>query len=359
MDFYGLLGVGRGATLADIKRAYRRLARKYHPDINPGDRTAERLFRQIVEAYETLSDPVRRREYDARGAAAPPGEPAVPEFQGFDFSRAEPDRTAAFQELFADLWMRARQSSGPVDGSDLDTTVALTFEEALRGVERAVTVTRLDGCHACGATGRVAALVGRCPHCRGQGVAHWSRGHMVFTRPCVYCGGTGEIRERSCRTCAGQGMVVRTETVRVAVPAGVTDGMRLRVAGKGHAGQRGGRTGDLYLTVQVAPHPLFRREGDDVHLVVPVAVHEAALGAKIAIPTPDGPARLRIPPGTQSGQRFRVRGRGALSPRTGVRGDLIAEVKLVLPPLLDERSKELLREFGRLNRVDVRQDWGR
>lgn len=359
MDFYGLLGVDRGATLTEIKRAYRRLARKYHPDINPGDRAAELMFRQIVEAYETLSDPVRRREYDVRGRTAPATESAAPEFEGFDFSATGADRATTFQDLFADLWQAAGQRRGPVDGSDLHASVALSFEEALRGAQRTVTVTRLDGCGACGGAGRVAALEGRCGHCRGQGVVRWSRGHMLFSRACPYCGGTGEERDRPCRTCGGQGLVARTETVTVALPAGVADGMRVRVAGKGHAGRRGGRHGDLYLTVQVAPHPLFRREGDDLHLVVPVAVHEAALGAKIEIPTPDGPARLRVPPGTQSGQRFRLRGRGAPSPRTGERGDLVAEIKLVLPPWLDERSKELMREFGRLNNVNVRQAWGR
>ncbi len=359
MDFYGLLGVGRGATLSEIKRAYRRLARKYHPDINPGDRNAERLFRRIVEAYETLSDPVRRREYDQRGGVAAPGEPAAPEFDGFDFSAGGTDRGAIFQELFADLWVGTRRPEAPVDGSDLHATVALSFDEALRGAQRTVTITRLDGCLACGATGRIAALEGRCARCHGQGVLRASHGHMVFSRACPACGGSGEQRDRPCRSCGGQAVVARTESITVALPAGIADGMRVRVAGKGHAGQRGGRPGDLYLTVHVAPHPLFRREGDDLYLVVPVAVHEAALGAKIEIPTPDGPARLRVPPGTQSGQRFRLRGRGAPSPRTGQRGDLVAEIKLVLPPLLDERSKELLREFGRLNHVDVRQDWGR
>jgi molecular chaperone DnaJ len=358
MDFYGLLGVDRTATLAEIKRAYRRLARKYHPDINPGDRAAERLFRRIVEAYETLSDPVRRREYDVRGHRAVAREPAAPEFAGFDFS-AEADRAARVEELFADLWNRARRAEAPVDGSDLHATVALSFDEALSGTQRTVTVTRLASCRTCGASGRVAASEERCPHCRGQGVVRSSHGHMVFSRACPSCGGSGEQRHRLCRACGGQGVVPRTESVTVALPAGVADGMRVRVAGKGHAGQRGGRTGDLYLTVEVAPHPLFRREGDDLHLMVPVAVHEAALGAKIEIPTPQGPARLRVPPGTQSGQRFRLRGRGAPSPRTGQRGDLVAEIRLVLPPLLDERSKELLREFGRLNPGNVRQDWGR
>jgi molecular chaperone DnaJ len=177
---------------------------------------------------------------------------------------------------------------------------------------------------------------------------------MVFSKPCLTCGGMGSIRQDHCPTCGGQQAEMRAETLAVNIPAGLSDGARIRVPGKGHAGRNGGDTGDLYITVRVAPHPFFRREGDDVHLSVPVAVHEAALGAKIDVPAPDGHARLRVPPGTQSGQRFRLRERGITSPHTGRRGDLVVEVRLVLPKMLDERSKELLREFGRINGEDMR-----
>jgi molecular chaperone DnaJ len=178
---------------------------------------------------------------------------------------------------------------------------------------------------------------------------------MVFSKPCVMCGGTGRQEQARCPACGGQQVETRTETLTVNVPAGLADGARIRVPGKGHAGRSGGENGDLYIAVQVQPHPVFRREGDDLHVVVPVAIHEAALGAKIEVPSLDGPARVRIPPGTQSGQRFRVHERGIPSSRNGRRGDLVVEAKLVLPSLLDERSKELLREFGRINGGDPRK----
>jgi molecular chaperone DnaJ len=179
---------------------------------------------------------------------------------------------------------------------------------------------------------------------------------MVFSKPCLHCGGAGQQRQARCPACAGEGHQTRTESLTIGLPAGLADGARIRVPAKGHAGRNGGETGDLYIDVAVRPHPLFARDGDDVHITVPLAVHEAALGAKIDVPSPDGTARVRVPPGTQSGQRFRVRDRGIPSPRDGRRGDLVVEVQLVLPRMLDERSKELLREFGRINAADVRQE---
>jgi molecular chaperone DnaJ len=179
---------------------------------------------------------------------------------------------------------------------------------------------------------------------------------MVFSKACTHCGGTGSLAQSRCPTCGGQQVEMRAEPLLINVPPGLADGARIRIPGKGHAGPNGGPSGDLYLSVHVEPHPIFRREGDDVHVSIPIAVHEAALGAKIDVPAPDGPARVRVPPGTQSGQRFRVRERGVASPRDGRRGDLVVEVRIVLPKLLDERSKELLREFGRINGEDVRTE---
>jgi molecular chaperone DnaJ len=193
-----------------------------------------------------------------------------------------------------------------------------------------------------------------CFHCHGTGVVKSARGHMVFSKPCPHCGGLGTQAEARCPACGGHQLETRTELLMLQVPAGLPDGARIRVPGKGSAGRNGGEAGDLYVTLHVEAHPVFRRDGDDLHLVVPIAIHEAALGAKVDVPALEGTARLRIPPGTQSGQRFRLRERGAPSPRDGRRGDLVIEVRLVLPRLLDERSKELLREFGRINGEDVR-----
>jgi len=359
MDFYVLLGVERGATVSDIKRAYKRLARQFHPDINPGDRMAAAQFRQIAEAYETLIDPDRRKHYDAVGVVTSSDATAFG-FEGFDFSVSVGGESApTFGDLFADVIGRretSRHEGVPARGADLHQAIGLTFEEAVRGGQHTLVVTRQEHCRTCKGLGHLHVAESRCVQCHGTGALKSARGHMVFSRPCAACGGTGRQRQTRCPACGGQQVETRTETLFVNVPAGLADGARIRVPGKGHVGRNGGENGDLYISVQVQPHALFRREGDDLHIIVPIAVHEAALGAKIEVPSLDGPARVRIPPGTQSGQRFRVHERGITSSRDGRRGDLVVEVKLVLPRLLDERSKELLREFGRINGTDVRQE---
>jgi molecular chaperone DnaJ len=361
MDFYILLGVERGATAGDIKRAYKRLARKFHPDINPGDRLAASHFRQIAEAYETLIDPDRRRRYDVAGPTAPSSEPGGFGFEGFDFSVSVSGNAApTFGDLFGDvLRQRAQHNAAPERGADLHCSISLSFEDAMRGGQRSLTITRHEHCQECGGTGRLETAERRCLQCHGAGAVKSTRGHMVFSKPCPQCRGTGHQVETRCPACGGQQTEMRTEMLTINVPAGLGDGARVRVPGKGHAGPRGGEAGDLHITVHVQPHPLFRREGDDLHLVVPVAVHEAALGARLDVPSLEGHARLRVPPGTQSGQRFRLRERGVPSARDGRRGDLVVEVRLVLPRVLDERSKELLREFGRINDEDVRKELGR
>jgi molecular chaperone DnaJ len=357
VDFYVILGLEPGASPAEIKRAYRRLSRRYHPGVNPGDRQAEALFTQISEAYQTLIDPDRRRQYDSAGSIpSPRSQAGAFEFAGFDFSFAARGTDAAtFSELFADVLHPAAQDSGDSEaGGDLYSALTVSFEEAFRGVDRQVLVVRQVLCGGCAGSGRVRTPEGRCAHCNATGQVRWARGHMVFAKACAACGGTGRQRFQRCEICSGHGRLMRSEPVPVHVPPGVVSGMRLRIPERGHAGRRGGRTGDLYVDIEVEPHPLLRRDGDDLFIAVPVAVHEAVLGARIDVPTLDGGVKLRIPPGTQGGQRFRISGRGAPTPAGG--GDLIVEVKLVLPQIADERSKELMREFGRLNGEDVRRD---
>lgn len=355
MDLYVVLGVAHGASEAEIKRAYRRLARRYHPDINPGDRVAEARFRQILDAYETLIDPQRRSRYDAGHGLDDPDDRRKSGFEGFDFSSRGVDYSATFGDLFAEvLHERGSRPAERERGADLHQDVHLAFEESLAGVQRQVAVTRRENCRTCAGSGLTRVSPGPCHLCQGSGATRTVRGHMVFSRSCSGCGGTGQQRPRPCDLCAGAGQETRAETVTVRIPPGIADGDRVRVAGKGNAGLRGGQPGDLYIRVHVEPHPTLRREGDDLHVIVPIAIHEAALGARIDIPTPDGSARLRVPPGTQSGQRFRLRERGAASTRDGRRGDLVVEVRLMLPKVLDERSKELLREFGRINGENVR-----
>jgi molecular chaperone DnaJ len=358
MDLYILLGVEREATLDDIKRAYRRLARRLHPDINPGDRLAAERFRQIAEAYETLCDPDRRQQYDSHGPAEARAEPPAYGFEGFDFSvNAYGAAASTFGELFADV-LNARAAPeaahAPERGADLHQQIALSFTEAMRGGVRRISVARQHHCQACQGRGRLAAATTPCSSCGGSGVVKSARGHMVFSKPCAPCGGAGLQAEARCPSCGGRQFQMRAESIAVSLPPGLDDGAVIRAAGQGHAGANGGAAGDLVVTVRVEPHPVFRRDGDDLHVVVPVAVHEAALGAKVQVPGLDGPVRLRVPPGTQSGQRLRLRERGVPSRRDGRRGDLVVEVRLVLPRVLDERSKELLREFGRLNSEDVR-----
>jgi molecular chaperone DnaJ len=359
MDLYAVLGIERDADLADIRRAYRRLARRCHPGINPGDREARARFDQITAAFETLTDPERRHAYDSGGPQQTRSENVSFGFEGFDFSVAvtSEDQTSTFGDLFAGVLTRGGDRSGGAaaePGADLHSTVTVRFEEAMTGVERHVAITRQVPCRTCGGSGSLAVEPAPCPVCQGCGQIRTARGHMVFAKPCDACRGTGERRETTCRSCAGEGVEARAESRLVRVPAGVGDQAQVRIPGHGHAGRRGGRPGDLVLSVRVEPHRLFRREGDDLHMVVPIALHEAALGAKVDIPTIDGVVRLRVPPGTQSGRRLRLRERGAPSLRTGARGDLIVEVALVLPAVLDERSKELLREFGQINGENVR-----
>lgn len=357
MDYYAVLGLAPGASATEIKRAYRRLSRRYHPGINPGDRAAAALFQRITEAYETLADADRRRRYDDAGSTAKGGEEPL-EFSGFDFSvAARGNQAATFSELFAEALhpvLRAGRSERQ-PGANVHAAVSLNFGEAMRGSERQVMITRQVPCGSCGGAGQLRTMESRCAQCHGSGNVRWARGHMVFTKVCTGCDGTGRAQHQRCGACGGDGRVVRSDGVPVRIPAGVLDGMRLRVPERGHAGARGGRPGDLYVDVHVRPHPVLRRDGADLHVTVPVAIHEAALGTRVELPSFDGPVKLRIPPGTQGGQRFRVSGRGAVT-AAGGRGDLFVEVRVTLPPMLDERSKELMREFARLHQDDVRQE---
>lgn len=360
MDLYILLGVTRTATLNDIKRAYRRLARKYHPDINPGDRAAEQQFRQIAEAYETLSDPERRQVYDTAGPATAPVDVSTFGFEGFDFTVSVNGAAApTFGDLFADVFQpRSTPRPDSERGADIHQEVTLTLDDVMHGTTREISVTRHVACRTCRGRGRLAVDEARCHRCQGTGSLRSARGHMVFSKPCGHCGGSGRYTDIVCPSCAGRQVEPRVDAVTIRVPPGLRDGERMRIAEAGHAGPNGGPAGDVYVTVRIDAHAVFARDGDDLQLVVPIAVHEAALGAKIEVPSFDGRARVRVPAGTQSGQRFRLAERGVPSARTGRRGDLVVEVRLALPADLDERSKELLREFGERNAGDdVRRQW--
>jgi molecular chaperone DnaJ len=360
-DLYIILEVGRTASVNDIKKAFRRLARRYHPDINPGDRKAEDRFKRIAEAYDILSDPLKREFYDVNGFYT---EGVLEQrvdrsgwefrFQGFDFSSSS---NSQFGDIFGQMFARQAARRDPERGQDLEYAVSIGFGESIRGLKTRIAVSRKQACAACGGVGRAPASKETvCRTCGGAGKTTRSKGHLQFLITCAECGGAGRI-SATCGECRGEGRFPGTETLEMDLPAGVMTGSRVRVPDKGDAGRFGGPAGDLYLVVSVADHPFFKRAGDNIHCSVPVTVTEAALGTKIEVPTIDGQAMVRIPPGTQSGQIIRMRGRGApslLNP--GWRGDQYVEVRIAVPRIADERSKEILREFARLNPEDPRRD---
>ena len=400
-DYYAALGVKKSASADDIKKAFRKLARKHHPDVNPGDKGAEEKFKTISEAHEVLSDPKKRKIYDQLGFYSDNIDPAAAEayarqgggssgggfpggfpggqaggsagaggvhfdFGGFDFSDFADNARggkrsggSSFRDIFSGIFSGDRGGvevdEGPELGSDLEYQVNVPFWTAIRGGVMRLNITRRDACPTCQGHGFVEAP-GTCPQCHGKGTIEQTGGRMKFNVQCPRCHGTGK-NISTCPTCHGEGFVERTEPLEVRIKAGTRDGQRIRIPGKGNAGLRGGAAGDLYAIIRAGDHPVFHREGDDIHLTVPVSATEAALGSKIEVPTIDGRALLKIPPGTQSGQRLRLREKGVPSAtKEGARGDEIVEVKITVPMPRDERTKELLRELATLHPEDPREE---
>jgi molecular chaperone DnaJ len=366
-DYYELLGVSRKAPQKEIRQAYRKLARKYHPDLNPGDKSSEEKFKQVQEAYDVLSDAKKRQMYDQFGFETP-GSGGMPEgadpgdvhfdFNGFDFGGGGGGAGPSFRDLFSQFFRGGGAAEAPSRteaGSSLEYQIEITFWEAVHGTVKKLTIARLDTCAECRGTGTVGQPQ-TCTACGGTGQVTQTSGKMRFNLTCTRCGGTGRVRN-ICRTCGGEGRVRRSDTIDVRIPAGVQTGSRVRVPGRGNAGTAGAPPGDLYIITEVQPHPFFDRRGDDLYTVVPITVTEAALGAKIEVPTMDGRSLLRIPPGTHSGQNLRLRDKGVPSVRQpGRRGDQYVELQIVVPKPVDERVKELLRELDRLAPVDPRKD---
>lgn len=358
MSLYDRLGLDREATDAQIRRAYRRLARRWHPDLNPGNAEAARQYAAITEAYETLVDPVRRRAYDASGAVPSPQAAAPAAFAGFDFSlTVQGAQASTFGDLFVDVFRQAAGGAAATRGADLALDVTLSLADVLHGATRGFTVQRRVACGLCRGSGVLDAAPVACRACGGSGQQRLGRGHMVFVRPCESCGGQGHVRQRSCHGCHGHGQNDAAQTITVTLPPGLADGDELVHGGEGHAGTRGGPPGDLRLRVHVAADARLTRHGDDLHLLLPVAIHEAVLGARIPVPTLDGVVTVRVPPGTQTGQRLRLRERGLPTRRGDGRGDLVLDVQLVLPPVMDARGRALMQEFARLHPEDVRAHW--
>lgn len=357
-DYYEILGVSRNATQEEIKKAYRRLARKYHPDLNPGDKKAEEKFKEIQEAYEVLSDPKKRAQYDRFGHvgnfashSGPTGETG---FEGFDFSDLG---DFSFSDIFSEIFGGGRRTSAekPTRGEDLTYSITIPFEEAVRGSVITVKISRLDRCPRCGGTGYEKGTGPTvCPNCGGTGRIYMQRGYLKFSSICPVCNGTGHLPGEKCRQCGGEGRIKVEDTIKVKIPPGVKDGGRLRIGGKGNAGRHGGPPGDLYIIVNVLPHKYFKREGDDIYLTLPVTYSEAALGATVEVPTIDGKARVKIPPGTPSGKKLRLRGKGVPRPN-GTRGDMYVEIKIVPPDLTDVRARELLKELSQYEGKNPRE----
>lgn len=345
-DYYDILGVPRGADAAQIKKAYRELAVKYHPDRNPDNPEAETRFKEASEAYQVLSDPEKRQTYDRFGHDGLRGQG----YQGFnDYNDIFSSMGSIFEEIFGMGGRRSGRRDGPARGDDLRFDLEVPFEEAAFGAEKRLEVPKLAAClecHGSGATPGSSPIA--CPLCHGAGQVRRTQGFFSIATTCPNCGGAGRVIKDPCTTCGGQGRVTEKAHVSVRIPAGVEDGMRLRVSGKGEDGVRGGPAGDLYVFIHVKPHEFFQRHEDNVVVEVPIMLHEAALGASLAVPTLDGDVTLAVPSGSQHDDIVKIRGKGIPHLRGYGRGDQLCVLKIRIPKKLNKKQKELLEEFGRI-----------
>ena len=343
-DFYELLGVPRDANAEAIKKAFRKLAMSCHPDRHPGDKAAEQKFKDINEAYDVLKDEQKRAAYDRYGHAAfENGGRGAP---GADFGFAT-GFADIFDEMFGEFMGNRRGQQSATRGNDLRYNLEITLEDAFRGQQATVRVPTMVACESCSGSGAESGSKPvTCHTCQGHGRVRAQQGFFTIERTCPTCHGAGRVIENPCRVCSGQGRVRREKTLAVAIPAGVEDGTRIRLAGEGEAGLRGGASGDLYIFLAVKPHRFFQRDGTDIHCRVPISMPTAALGGGIEVPAIDGTrAELKIPAGTQSGKQFRMRGKGMSVLRSPARGDMYIEVVVETPVNLTKRQQELLREF--------------
>ena len=362
-DFYDVLGVSRSASDAEIKKTYRRLARKYHPDVNPGDKKAEARFKELSEAYAVLSDKEKRAEYDRFGHAAPGAGQGGFDSSNFGFGMAgEPGSGGGaggfhvYEDLFGDLLGRSRRQ-GPVRGDDLGYSLRISFEDAFKGTEIPVSFSHSAVCDRCRGKGsEPGSSTASCPRCGGTGQEKIAQGPIQFAHACSQCRGTGRIIARPCTNCGGSGSLRKQEKIRVKIPAGVDTGSKVRVAGKGNAGSGGAPPGDLYITVEVAPHRFFRREGADVYLDLPLSIREAAMGDRISIPLPDGTTTLlTVPAGTQGGQKLRLKGKGFPRLKGRGKGNLYAIIKIKVPKAPKGKAADLIKDLDKVLNVEPRK----
>ena len=338
-DYYEVLGLKRDAGVAEVKRAYRKLARKSHPDLNPGDKAAEERFKELNDAYAVLSDPKKKEQYDRYGAAGFPGAEAWgggPQFE----QEAAFGGLGGFGDIFGDILGTGRRGPEVYRGSDLATGLEITLHEAFAGTKRKMTLMREVACTGCAGTG--AKETAQCAACGGSGKVQSSRGFFKMAHQCPECGGAGRKTTVACMQCAGQGRILKRESVNVKIPAGIDRGSTVKLRGKGNDGHGGGPPGDLRIRISLARHKLFERKDDDVYLKLPVTFGEAALGAKIKVPTIDGTAVMSVPEGTQGGQRFKLRGKGFSVLGTKARGDMFVEIQVAVPKGLGDAEREAL-----------------
>ena len=347
-DLYGVLGVPKGASADEIKKAYRKLARQNHPDKNPGDVEAEARFKEIQTAYDVLSDPEKRKTYDRFGSSD--GRAGFdPRGGGFDFDVGD---LGDLGDLFGGIFGRGRGGTRARPqaerGADLEAHVTLSFEDSLKGVETKIPVDVEAACRDCGGSGAKPGTSPKvCPECRGRGVTSESQGLFALSQPCPRCRGNGTVIEDPCPRCRGTGRERRTKRYTVKIPAGVRDGTRIKLKGKGEAGRAGGPAGDLHVVTRVAESPVYKRRGADLEVQVPVSLADAALGTEVEVPTPDGAVSLKVPAGSEHGKLLRIKGRGA-SKLKGGKGDVIARVKLEVPKKLNKKQRELLEELRKV-----------
>ncbi|GAB6079967.1 MAG: molecular chaperone DnaJ [Hydrogenophilus thermoluteolus] len=351
IDLYAILEVSRDASAAEIKKAYRKLAMKYHPDRNPGDKAAEEKFKEIQRAYDILSDEAKRAAYDRYGMAGVDPSAAAAAGAG---ARGFDDFASAFGDIFEDFFgggSTRRSRTQVYRGADLRFHLEITLEEAAHGATKTIRVPSYETCSTCAGSGaKPGTQPLTCPTCGGMGQVRMQQGFFSIQQTCPDCHGTGTIIAHPCPECRGAGRIRRHKTLEVKIPAGIDSGMRLRQSGYGEPGINGGPPGDLYVEIHVKPHPIFQRDGDDLHCEMPISIVTAALGGEIEIPTLDGVARLKIPPETQTGQVFRLRGKGIKNVRHHGYGDLYCHVVVETPVNLTDRQKELLREFEAIGR---------
>ncbi len=350
--YYEILEVSRESSFEVIKKSYRKLAMKYHPDRNPGDKEAEARFKEAAEAYEVLSDPQKRQLYDTYGHEGL-------ERSGYSGPRTAEDIFSHMGDIFSDLFGfgRARNPNGAVQGNDLRYDLEISFLDAVHGLEKEVEIEKNEQCHECDGSGCQPGHKPQiCPQCNGRGQVLRSQGFFQVSTPCPQCNGQGHIISRPCYECNGTGLVKRKRTINLSIPAGVDTGSKMRLSGEGEGGRRGGPPGDLYVVIHVAEHEFFQRDGQTIFLQYPVSMADAALGCKIEVPTVHGLKTLTVPEGTQSGQQFVLEGEGVNSLRNTSRGDMVVEVIVQTPTRLSAKQKELLRQFKESCKKEQKED---